>query len=288
MPVKQNGSATPKEAKVAVSAKKSWGCCGNANCHCGEFGKKLIWTLFGILLAYCIVFLGTVVRNNMQKYNFIGKADKMERMITIDAKGKVTAKPDIAVVSLGMNTDAVTVADAQKKNTEVMNKLIAKVKELGVAEDDIKTANYNIYPQYDYTDGGSKLKGYQVSQSVDVKIRNLDNANKILAIAGEVGANNVGGLQFTIDDREVYKAQARKEAMDKLAIKAKEISQSLGVRLVSIVSYNEYEDTGDNYPVYAMSKSMGMGGSAEAVPAPEIQTGSMDVSLNVNVTFEIR
>ena len=269
-----------------LAIKKQWGCCGNGNCHCGHFGKKIIITLFGILLAYGIIFLGTLVRNNLQKFYYIGHADKMERTITIDAIGKVTAKPDIAELSVGMDSIAPTVAEAQKKNTEVMNNLIAKIKALGVEEKDIQTANYNIYPQYDYTETGSKLKGYQVSQSVTIKIRNLANSEKILALAGGAGANNVGGLQFTIDDRDVYKAEARKQAMEKIAIKAKEISKSLGVRFVGVVSYNEYENSGANYPVYDLMK--GMGGGPEAAPAPAIQVGSTEVNLSVNVTFGIR
>lgn len=285
MPVKQNGSAVPKMASV-TAPKKQWGCCGNVNCHCGHFGKKIVFTLVGILLAYLIVFMGTLVRNNLQKFYYIGQADRMERTITIDAVGKVTAKPDIAQLSVGMDSIAPTVAEAQKKNTEVMNNLTAKVKALGVEDKDIQTTNYNIYPQYDYTDGGSKLKGYQVSQSITIKIRNLANAEKVLALAGEVGANNVGGLQFTIDDNDVYKAEARQQAMEKIALKAKEISKSLGVRFVNIVSYNEYENSGANYPVYDLMK--GVGGGVEAAPAPAIQVGSTDVNLNVNVTFGIR
>ncbi len=265
-------------------------CGGDCNCKpklkcaCGDFGKKIMWVLLGILLVYIIVFFGTMIRNNLQKYYYIGKADKSERVITIDGQGKVIAKPDIAVTTMGMISEAKTVAEAQSKNTAVMNKLISKLKELGVEEKDIQTTNYYIYPQYNYTESkGQELIGYQVSQSVTIKIRNLAKANDVLGLAGEVGTNSVSGLQFTIDDDEIYKAQAREEALKKVGEKAVSLSKSLGVRLGSIVSYAEYSGNGNlvSYKGY----EMGIGGGASA---PQVESGSMDVVMNVNVTFEIR
>lgn len=266
--------------------------CGNGcncqpklKCACGNFGKKLIWVFLGILLVYIIVFFGTMIRNNLQKYYYIGKADKAERVITIDGQGKVIAKPDIAVTTMGMISEAKTVAEAQAKNTAVMNKLISKLKELGVEEKDIQTTNYYIYPQYNYTESrAQELTGYQVSQSVTIKIRDLAKANNVLGLAGEVGTNSVSGLQFTIDDDEVYKAHAREEALKKVAEKAVALSKSLGVQLGSIVSYTEYSGNG-NFVSYESYKGMGIGGGA---PTPQVESGSMDVVMNVNVTFEIR
>lgn len=260
-------------------------CQPKLKCVCGNFGKKLIWVLLGILLVYIIVFFGTMIRNNLQKYYYIGKADKAERMITIDGQGKVIAKPDIAVTTMGMISEAKTVAEAQAKNTTVMNKLISKLKELGVEEKDIQTTNYYIYPQYNYTESkGQELTGYQVSQSVTIKIRNLAKANDVLGLAGEVGTNSVSGLQFTIDDDEVYKAQAREEALKKVAEKAGTLSKSLGVWLGDIVSYAEYSGNG-NFVSYENYKG-GIGGGVSAVP--QVESGSTDVVMNVNVTFEIR
>ena len=262
------------------------GKCGLLGRHCctSHVGRKLIATLFGILLVYTIVLLGTMIRNNLQKYYYIGKADRAERMITVEAQGKVTVKPDLGVTTMGMVAEAKTVSEAQKKNTEVMNKLISRLKELGVEEKDIQTANYNVYPQYDYTSNGSVLKGYQVSQNVTIKIRDLAKADSILGLAGEVGANTVSGLQFTFDDDEAYKAQAREQALAKIADKAKTLSQTLGVRFASVVAYNEYYGDNGYYPKFAEA-AYGLGGGGSA---PDIQAGTNDVVMNVNVVFEIK
>lgn len=290
MPVKSSSHTHAKDGMY-----ESHDCCFNKDCSRGfmrnlknmDFGRKLLGTLVGIMLVYSIVFLGTLIRNNLQKFYFIGKADRAEHTISVEGQGKVTVLPDIGMTSMGMVAEAPTVAEAQQKNTETMNKLITRLKELGVDAKDIQTANYNVYPQYNYTEkDGQTLKGYQVSQNVSVKIRNLQNAQKVLALAGEVGANSVSGISFTIDDRDVYKAQAREIAIKKVHDKAESLSRSLGVRVVGIVNYNEYEGGQNEYPLY---KSNMVADSAPAsVPAPSIEPGSTDVILNVSVTYQIQ
>ena len=280
MPVKKK----PLKPAEVMPEKKS--CCTMTNCS--EMVKKLFITLLGILLVYVIVLVGSMIRNNLEKYYFIGQAEKMERTITVEAEGKVTATPDIAVTTMGMVSEGATVAEAQEKNTLVMNDLTAKLKNLGIVEDDLQTMNYNIYPRYDYTEeDGRMLIGYEVNQSLKVKIRNLDIANDVLTLAGEVGANNVSGLDFTIDDDEVYKAAAREKALEKVAEKTKVLAQSLGLEVVKVVSYDEYESGNNGMPVYKAyaESTYGMGGG---LPATDVQAGSTDVMMNVAVTFEIR
>lgn len=247
-----------------------------------NFGYKFLMTLVGILLVYGIVFLGTLIRNNLRQFDVIGKAERHERTITVSAEGRVAVKPDIAVTTMGMIIEAPTVAEAQQKNTTVMNQLIARLKAMGIEEKDIQTTNYNIYPQYNYTDNtGRQLTGYEVSQSVTIKIRDLTKANMVLALAGEVGANSVSGLQFTVDDPEVYKAEARQLALTSVKEKALSLSKDLGVRFAGVVSYDESEGA---QPFGKLMYAEGMGGG---VP-PAVESGSNEVVVHVNVTFEIR
>lgn len=278
MPVKKNNNT---KSKVNVNtAAPAW-----RGSHGAEFAKKLLVTLLGILLVYLIMYVGVLIRNNIKEYSYIGKADRMERTITLDAVGRATARPDIAMTSIGMVSEAPTVAEAQQKNTTVMNALLDRVKILGVEKADVQTQSYNVYPVYDYSDNeGRQLRGYEVSQQVAIKIRDLDKANQILALVGEVGANTVSGLQFTIDDREVYRAEARDAALEKIIAKANALSESLGVDMVGIVSYDEFEAGGPVPEAYARSSvDYGLGGGA-----PSVEPGSTDVYMNVSVTFEIR
>jgi hypothetical protein len=264
-------------------------CChdmGAVKKHCCHmFVKKLGITLLMILMVYIIVWFGTLIRNNVKEYNYIGIMDKMERTIMVDAQGKVTVTPDIGITTMGMMSEAKTVEEAQKKNTEVMNNLNAELKKLGIEAKDIQTSNYNIYPLYDYPPtGGQTLRGYQVSQSVIVKIRDLTKADLVLGLAGKVGINSVSGLAFTFDDDEVYKNEARQQAMQKIAEKAKMLANSLGVRIVGVVSYSEYQDGKGYYPISYDMSAGGFGGGG----TPSIEAGTNDVILNVTVTFEIR
>ena len=278
MPVKKTAETSMDDCAAGSCESRIWG-------SYGMFGKKLVCTLLAILLVYVIILVGTMIRNNLRTYTAIGKAEKMERTISVEAEGKVTVAPNIAITTMGMAAEGKTVAEAQQKNTDVMNSLIEKVKALGVDKADVQTTNYNIYPNYDYTDGKQTIRNYAVNQSVTIKIRDLVKANQVLALAGEVGANNVSGLQFTVDDRDAYKERARQEALKKVAAKRNALAASLGVKLRSIVTYNEYEVTGggDEY------KSYGMGGTPEAVVAnPTVETGSNEVVVHVTVVFEVQ
>ncbi|OGH86873.1 MAG: hypothetical protein A2469_03005 [Candidatus Magasanikbacteria bacterium RIFOXYC2_FULL_40_16] len=254
---------------------------------CGGMIKKILFIFITLAVVYFIVLLATMIRNNLKEYYYIGKADRQERTISLDAVGKVNAKTDIAVTTMGMISEAETVAEAQKKNTEVMNNLIGKLKALNIEEKDIQTNNYNIYPRYDYLpDEGSILRGYTVSQNVTVKIRDLEKADDVIALAGEVGANNVSGLSFTIDEMDAYLDEARKDALEKIGEKVGILKESLGVKFVSVVSYSEYSGNSYPGPLYdARAMEYGMGGGAAT---PSIEAGSEDVTLNVNIIFEIK
>lgn len=281
MPVgKTNGATRKGEGPSEVG-----GCRGICfwDTFSGTFCKKILLTLVGILVVYATVLLGTMVRNNIKEYRFIGKADRMERTIMLQAKGKVTVRPDIAVTTMGFVANAKTVTEAQQKNTDVMNMLVTKLKQLGIAEEDIQTDYYNIYPSYNYTDkSGRELEGYEVSQGVSVKIRDLTKANQVLALAGAVGANNVSGLTFTIDDREVYQEAARVKAFEKIARKVEVLRSALGVNFVGVISYDEFEVDGEGGPIPLYARAEG----GETVP-PTIESGTKDVVMQVTVTLEI-
>lgn len=246
--------------------------------------QKIFTTLVAIFLVYVIVLLGTIIRNNVEAHKHIGYADTPIKTIAVEGTGTVTAIPDIATISLGMVAEAGTVLEAQTKNSSVMNALLSKLSDMSIDEKDIQTTAYNVYPLYDYfEDRGQVLRGYQVSQNVVVKIRDVSKAGLVLEIAGTAGANSVSGIEFTVDERDVYIAEARTEALVAVAEKAAVLSRDLGVSFTRIQSYQEYESPGAP-PIYAKYDAGGFGGAA----APDIAVGSNEISLTASVTFEIR
>lgn len=247
---------------------------------------KIKGVLLLIILLLVVGWLGGQIRNDNKKYDYIGKA-QVRDTIAVEGEGKVVGVPDVATVNLGIVSEAANVGQAQVGNTNKMNALLEKVKALGVDSKDIQTTNYTISPRYDYPDGRQVLRSYQVSQSVQVKIRDLTKIGAILGVAGEVGANQVSGVAFTIDDPENLRQQAREKAMENALAKAQALAKKAGVRLGKLVSFSEYNNpSSDSY--YKGYTAYGLGGAVpEAAPAPSVETGSLDITINVTLTYEI-
>ncbi|MFA6304371.1 MAG: SIMPL domain-containing protein [Patescibacteria group bacterium] len=257
-------------------------CSGNGCCRSMFSAKHLI----ALVLILGAITLGIVslVRDR------IVNPDRNQVSFTADAK--VFAKPDIAQIQLAVKTerskDAVT---AVKNNTAKMNAVTDKLKELGIEDKDVKTTNYNLSPEYDYTInvGRSTLAGYSVYQEVTVKIRDLDKVGTIIEAATSAGSNQVGGISFTIDDLTEIKKQARAEAIAKAKEQAKSMAELTGIKLGKLV--NVYENTGSPMPYYDngiySAKTMGMGG-AELSVAPTIQTGENEVRVEITLSYEVK
>ncbi len=246
--------------------------------------RKIIVHLVALFLLVAVIYLISLTRNQLRAYNYIGRAEGTTRTVSIAGEGKITALPDIATFNIGVLTEKKTVVDAQKENTDKMNKITAGLKKIGVAEKDIKTTNYNIYPQYDWIDGRQILRGYQLDQSIQVKVRKLDKLGEIMTQAGELGANNVSGLNFTIDDPEVLRQQAREQAIIQAKAKADTLAKIAGIKLGKLVSFTEFSPESPIYYDYAKSAAGGAGGGG---PAPSIQSVSLEVIITVNVSFEV-
>ncbi|OGJ50282.1 hypothetical protein A2229_03575, partial [Candidatus Peregrinibacteria bacterium RIFOXYA2_FULL_33_7] len=192
---------------------------------------------------------------------------------------------DIGLVSIGVKTESLKSQDAVNQNNTKMAAIIKAIKETGVDEKDIQTTLYNLNPVYDWTDwGGRTFKGYSLDQKITVKIRNFDKINDILDKATASGANDVGQLQFTVDDMEKIKAEARTKAIAEAKTKAEALANEAGLRLGKLVNVSEGYD---NYP----QPIYGMGGASVAMEksiAPDIQTGQMEVNVTVNLTYKVK
>lgn len=220
----------------------------------------------------------------------VEKLNTTENSITVSGTGEVYAKPDLAITYFSVVTEDKTVAKALSTNTENMNAVIQSMKNLGVEDKDLKTTNFSIYPKYEwveatyyYPNGQRNLVGYEVTQSLEVKIRDLDKIANLLQAGADAGSNQVGSLQFTIENSDDLKAQAREIAITEAKDKAKLLASQLDVRLVEITSFYE---SGSNPIFYTSAKadsSMESGGSA-----PQIETGENKIEINVSITYKIK
>ncbi|MEI6843251.1 MAG: SIMPL domain-containing protein [bacterium] len=273
--------------------------------------------LFGAVMAVVIllaVFLGIKSINSLKEYSYIGKGVYSTNVITVSGKGEVTAIPDVAEFTFTVTENAKTVKDAQDLESKKVNSAIDAIKAMGVAEKDIKTESYNSYPKYEYQNakcptpielqtyqsapsptldsapiycpsGKSVLTGYEVSQTISVKVRKTDTAGDILTKIGSLSVANISGLNFVVDDMDAVQAQARDKAIADAKQKAAVLSKSLGIRLSKITSFYE----SGNGQIYYSGKMMSdsVMGAGEVAPAPQLPTGENKITSNVTITYEV-
>ncbi|MDP3785304.1 MAG: SIMPL domain-containing protein [bacterium] len=239
---------------------------------------KNIIVLVAVLLS---VFLAA---KSWETINDISKLDFQSPAISVTGEGKVFAKPDLGVITLAINSEAKGVEEAQAGATQASNRIFEALKSKGVEEKDIKTTNYSTSPQYDYPDGKRRLLGYQVSQSFEVKIRELAQTGAIIQAASGAGANQVGGLSFTTEDPTKLQSEVRDKAIEDAKTKAGELAKKLGIKLGKIIGFNEFGGVSP-LPYYGVAERGGLGG--DFVP-PQVPVGENEIRVNVNITYQIK
>lgn len=240
--------------------------------------------LFAIVAGTVSIIVLLAVINSYNTYK--QKTGRIPKEITVSAEGKVFAVPDIALINFGVESEAKTPEAAIKDNTEKMNGILTELKSLGIDAKDIQTTNYNLYPRYEYQNKTNEriFKGYVLSQNINVKIRDFTKAGSAMEKAVTKGANLVGNLNFSVEDADKYKQEAKKIAIDKAKAKAVEISKQTGMEMGKIVNISE----GDYYypaPRMMAQESFSMMKAGVGGAAPELSAGTEEVRITVNLTY---
>lgn len=259
------------------------------------FGNKQNWAnnpalviLGGLVLLMVSVYLSVATFNKIKESRYIGRPATERDTITIQGEGKAAAVPDIGQITVSIVTEQKDAAAAMEANNTQFNKLVEALRQAGIEKQDMTTSAYNVYPKYEWPDGRQVLIGYEVSQSLSVKIRNLDKAGSIIALAGQNGANQVSGLSFTIDNPEALREEARAKALENAQQKARTLAKQAGVSLGKIVSFSESSSgIPTPYPIYFEKDLMGRGGAENQMSAPSIEQGSQDIYVYATVEYEI-
>ena len=245
-----------------------------------------------IFLITLVVFVSVGISNKIKEGRYIGQNIEAKNTITVSGEGKIYSKPDLALIDFSVKTEAKTVSAAMDENSSKMDKVIEAMEKRGIDKKDLKTTSFNIYPRYEYIKsretqqlypyGKKVLAGYDVNQTLEVKIRDLSEIGQTIQKATDSGANEVGNIRFTIENEDELKKQARKEAIDKAKSKAKELASQLGVNLVRIVSFSENA----NRPIYyGMENAMLSSGTSKTTP--QIETGENKIKVDVSIVYEI-
>ena len=154
--------------------------------------------------------------------------------MTIEGKGQITVKPDQAKLTIGVVTENPQVQIAQQENAMISKRVIEALKQIGIEENAIKTSIYSVQPRYDYVDGRSILKGYEVEHQLEVTVKDLSKVGTVYDVAIKNGANRSGGVQFSVTNPDAYYREALKRAVHNAREKAEGLAQTIGATLTTI------------------------------------------------------
>ncbi|HET7143768.1 MAG TPA: SIMPL domain-containing protein [Anaerolineales bacterium] len=208
------------------------------------------------------------------------------RTLNVNGLGQVYLTPDIAYIYIGVHTEGVTASEAVEANKGQTTAVIDSLKEAGVAEKDIRTTNFSIWPSQQYGPDGTVIGSiYMVDNSVYVTVRDLDGLGDLLDSAITAGANSINSIQFDVADKAEAVKEARANAVDDAKLQAQELADAAGITLGEIQSINFFDNS--PYP-YAEGKGGGGGMAYDAAAAVPIQPGQLTIAVTVSLTYSIK
>lgn len=205
--------------------------------------------------------------------------------ITVQGQGEVTATPDMAMINSGVTTQGATAREALDANSKAMAELMAALEAAGIEARDVQTSNFSVSPNYVYSDARDEngytlppmIQGYQVSNSVSVRVRDIAQLGAILDRSVDVGANTINGISFMVADPTPLLDEARKAAFADARRKAELYAEVAGEALDGLESISESQG-------YSSPEPMAMYARADAAAVP-VAAGEMSFSVNVTVEW---
>lgn len=242
-------------------------------------------TAFGSTL-FAVALLGAASLPALAQEADMGK---LVPKITVTGEGEAQAAPDMATLTLNVLREADTARDAMTANNEAMGKVLDAMKKAGIEDRDLQTAGINIQPRYVYPDDKNGLKepkitGYSVTNSLTVRVRDLDKVGAVLDQSVSLGVNQGGDLRFTNDKPAAIISEARKNAMANAIAKAQTLAEAAGVKVGKVLEINEQSWRPQPVP-FARAEMKMAAPQSDAVP---VAAGENNYNVQVNVTFELK
>jgi uncharacterized protein YggE len=210
------------------------------------------------------------------------------RTITVVGEGSVKIEPDIARVSIGVETVDTSVRVATDQASATMTRIMAALKAAGVVEKDMQTSGFSIWTERDY--GPERTTGdearYRVNNTLNIVVRDLDTVGAVIDAAIEAGANAIHGVSFSIAEPQALEAEARAKATENARAKAAELATLNDVEVGEVISVSEVVGSGGGYLnsnfAYMEAAKAGLGGGAPISP------GELELSMRLQVVYAIR
>lgn len=238
-----------------------------------------------VFLVSLTVLANILISNEARRAHFIGLDSQRFPTIQVTGEGSVYASPDTAEIYFSVVTGAETTEEALNENNKKMDRVINHLKEKNIEEKDIKTAGFNVRPIYSYDNEKREriLSSYEVSNVLEVRLKDLQHVSSVIDGAIRAGANRVNRLKFLISDEEELKKEAREKAIREAEKRAAEIASSLGVKVGRIVNFSEERDY--YFPLY---REAALDAASEEIPEVPIEPGENEIKVNVRIEYEIR
>jgi uncharacterized protein YggE len=204
--------------------------------------------------------------------------------ITVAGEGEATAPPDVAYVTVGVQTQASTAAAATAENSRLMAAVLDALRGRGITSADLQTSGLTVSPQYAQGRDATRqeIVGYQALNNVTVTVNEVGRAGELLDAALAAGANRIGGLRFGIRDTSTLRRQALGEAAQSARARAEALAASLGLRVVGVSSVVE-ESVAVPVPRQAMAAAAAV--PPGPAPAPPVESGELRVTARVRIAF---
>jgi len=238
-----------------------------------------------LLLASALALSCSTMTACAQTANPMSTMSADGTLLSVSAQAEASRVPDVASLSTGVVSQAADANAALRANAEQMTKVMGAIKAAGIAEKDIQTSGINVNPQYKYADNKPPtITGYEASNTVSIKVRDIGKLGKVLDALVASGANQVNGPSFEIDEPEVVYDEARRGALEKAQQRASMYAKSLGMQVKRIVSISEGAGFQPPRPMMMMAKAEAYDRAGASAP---VSPGETTLTANLDVVFEL-
>lgn len=240
--------------------------------------------IISITMAFVLIAAAAIFVSGNDAALTLAASDTDKSSITVTGKGAIKVEPDMAYITLGVNTENKDSKTAQSQNAEKMDAVVKALKAAGIAEKDIQTSNYSMYPvnKYDSQGNASSVDRYVVQNTVKVTVRDITKVGSLIDTAVEKGANVTNSIQFTISNPDQIYQQALVAAVKDAKDKGTAIAGALGVKISTPKSVTEQ---GNYYIPYSYANAEESSADSVKTVTP-IQTGELEITASVLVEYQ--
>lgn len=252
--------------------------------------KAFLTRLLSVLLisgAGALIVVAVLRAVGPLPLSIISTVTQKENLFVSTGRAELEVVPDEAQVSVGITIQRSTVSATQEEANRVINAITRQLQSLGIKKEQIKTSNYSIYPNYDYNQGAGRIIGYNINSNLEIKLTDFELLNAVIDTATREGANQVGGVQFTLSkEKEAeLKNQARQVAIKDAQESAQELARLSGIRLGRVVDVQENRDEFQPPMQFRQADTMVLESKVAADPT-SVEPGSTTYSYRVSLSYE--